>query len=210
MTQGINEANKLYSEKMMDFNNQMISKNKKLNEYKNKISVLKIKINEMHEELNNLRGSNSVNNNSFYSTSFINNSIINANNNQNQPQNLKSFEKFMNNTFQLNHDLNINKYNSKTIDRNDIMKRSFDINKTVNNIGRKIYFNNEIKSPNLNKDNIFPQTPQIKKYLFVNKNDNINKNKVNEKERKDLLKEYNDILTKFTNSLILNNDNENN
>ena len=116
----------------------------------------------------------------------------------------------MNNTFQLNHDLNINKYNSKTIDRNDIMKRSFDINKTVNNIGRKIYFNNEIKSPDLNKDNIFPQTPQIKKYLFVNKNDNINKNKVNEKERKDLLKEYNDILTKFTNSLILNNDNENN
>ena len=45
MTQGINEANKLYSEKMMDFNNQMISKNKKLNEYKNKISVLKININ---------------------------------------------------------------------------------------------------------------------------------------------------------------------
>jgi hypothetical protein len=66
MTQGINEANELYNEKLIAFNKQILYKNNKLLEYKNKISVLKVKINELYEELNALKGNSNVNNNSFF------------------------------------------------------------------------------------------------------------------------------------------------
>ena len=94
MTQGINEANKLYNENMVEFDNEINLKNNKLFEHKNKILVLK-KINEMYEELNALRGNSSVNNTSFFSTSFINNSIINT------IQSQTPYDKIMNNTMTL-------------------------------------------------------------------------------------------------------------
>jgi len=80
---------------LVNFNKQILLKNNKLLEYKNKISVLKVKINELHEELSLMRGSTTnttynVNNNSFFNTSFINNSIINTNTRQKNTDKLAS------------------------------------------------------------------------------------------------------------------------
>ena len=221
MTQGINEANKLYNEKMIEFNNQINIKNNKLFEYKNKILVLKRKINEMYEELNIIKGNSSVNNTSFFSTSFINNSIINTNPNQ------KPYEKLLNNTMTLKRDNKnmeqITKklsgligYNSKTIDRSNLEDK---FNKTVKiSNKKKIFVNREIISPQIKKEMLIPQTPQIKKDIFINNKNNkgnsefkktrtieyINKNKEQDNNSINFLKEYKEILEKVTNSINAN------
>ena len=217
MTQGINEANELYNEKLINFNKQILSKNSKLLEYKNKISVLKIKINELHEELNKLRGSttaaSNINNNSFFNTSFINNSIINTNPNQ------KINDKIPNNNNVLNKNystisnrittqnrqkklLGLNPYNSKTVDRREIKEyntfskknSSTNINysKDEENLNIEKKLNNEINNKN---EILIPQTPQIKKEIIpLQKNDEILTPQLN----KDFYQINNDIIISQT------------
>ena len=55
MTMGINEANELFLNKQKEYENLINSKNEKLKEYKFKISLLKIKINELYSEINFLK-----------------------------------------------------------------------------------------------------------------------------------------------------------
>ena len=51
MTQGINEANELFVSKQKEYENIINAQVEKLKEYKFKISVLKIKVNELHSEI---------------------------------------------------------------------------------------------------------------------------------------------------------------
>ena len=55
MTIGINEANELYLNKQKEYENILNYQNDKLKEYKFKISLLKIKINELHSEIDFLK-----------------------------------------------------------------------------------------------------------------------------------------------------------
>ena len=55
MTIGINEANELFLNKQKEYENLINSQNEKLKEYKFKISLLKIKINELYSEINFLK-----------------------------------------------------------------------------------------------------------------------------------------------------------
>ena len=218
---------------MVEFNNEINLKNNKLFEYKNKILVLKRKINEMYEELNALRGNSSVNNTSFFSTSFINNSIINTNQNQ------KPYDKLMNNTMTLKRENETKKitkrlsgligYNSQTFNRINLKENLNKVSKIKNNPNnKKIYVNREIVSPHINKEILFPQTPQIRKELFLNSNKNnrlnsdfktnrtieyIDKSEEQQKNDVNFLKEYKEILEKFTKTINDNiglNNNENN
>ena len=221
MTEGINEANKLYNEKLLIFNKEINQKNNKLIEYKNKILVLKRKINEMYEEMNIIKGNSSVNNTSFFSTSFINNSIINTNQTQAQ--------KSLNNTMTLNRDINLKQkskkkltglipYNSQTINRNDILKNNNNF-KTLNPIKKKI-INTEIISPQIKKVILFPQTPIInnKTNRFnkintelkkIKMKEFVDKNKEEENKNINFLKEYKEILEKLTNNINTNLVNKN-
>ena len=51
MTQGINEANELFVAKQKEYENIINAQKEKLKEYKFKISILKIKVNELHSEI---------------------------------------------------------------------------------------------------------------------------------------------------------------
>ena len=51
MTQGINEANELFVAKQKEYENTINAQREKLKEYKFKISILKIKVNELHSEI---------------------------------------------------------------------------------------------------------------------------------------------------------------
>ena len=51
MTQGINEANELFVAKQKEYENTINAQRGKLKEYKFKISILKIKVNELHSEI---------------------------------------------------------------------------------------------------------------------------------------------------------------
>ena len=51
MMQGIDEANALFLNKQNEYENIINVQNEKLKEYKYKISLLKIKINELHSEI---------------------------------------------------------------------------------------------------------------------------------------------------------------
>ena len=55
MTVGINEANELFLNKQKEYESLINSQNEKLKEYKFKISLLKIKINELYSEINFLK-----------------------------------------------------------------------------------------------------------------------------------------------------------
>ena len=67
MTLGINEANELFLNKQKEYENIINYQNEKLKEYKYKISLLKIKINELHSEVDALQKNNQIRNvNNFY------------------------------------------------------------------------------------------------------------------------------------------------
>ena len=99
-------------------------------------------------------------------------------------------------------------YNSQTLDRKNINK-DFKINK------RKIYSNNNIISPHIKKEMLFPQTPQIQKnilYNRINKSNNseliknkakqfIDKSKEDENKNLNFIKEYKEILEKLTKTI---------
>ena len=66
MTQGINQANELFVNKQKEYENIINYQNEKLKEYKFKISLLKIKINELHSEIEFLQDKQIKNQNNFY------------------------------------------------------------------------------------------------------------------------------------------------
>ena len=66
MTRGINEANELFINKQNEYENMINILNEKLKEYKFKISLLKIKINELYSEIQTLRGSQMRSSTSYF------------------------------------------------------------------------------------------------------------------------------------------------
>ena len=66
MMQGIDEANALFLNKQNEYENIINAQNEKLKEYKYKISLLKIKINELHSEIGFLQEKEIKNQNNFF------------------------------------------------------------------------------------------------------------------------------------------------
>ena len=232
MTEGINKANELYNEKLNNFNNELVLKNNKLKEYKNKISILKCKIVELSNELMLLKGG--VNNNSYYNASFINNSIINTNQNSNTntiPR-IKDDMMINNNNFMLNKKY-YNNYNTGRVNTDNTNMNS------VNNILGQVYMHKNDQKDQYNKNQInltnnynsvkLGNMPNInvvndnnKSIKNSNSNVNIyrnkdvlnnakigikasdtqefiNKNKEEDKNHMNFLKEYKETLNKFQN-----------
>ena len=68
MTQGINEANELFVSKQKEYEKIINSQMEKLKEYKFKISILKIKVNELHSEIEFLQEKQIKSPNNYLST----------------------------------------------------------------------------------------------------------------------------------------------
>ena len=68
MTQGINEANELFVAKQKEYENTINAQRGKLKEYKFKISILKIKVNELHSEIEFLQEKQIKSPNNYLST----------------------------------------------------------------------------------------------------------------------------------------------
>ena len=82
MTMGINEANELFLNKQKEYENLINSQSEKLKEYKFKISLLKIKINELYSEINFLKGRKI--NNQYNFLQPMNDNITSKNNKEQQ------------------------------------------------------------------------------------------------------------------------------
>ncbi len=202
MTEGINEANKLYNEKLNNFKEQVIFKNKTINEYKNKILFLKNKIRELNTELNLHRGKR-VSRNSYYNASFINNSIINTN----------SVPKYSEGNYSNNNTLMINNNNNPNINYGNNKRSIISENKNYYNKEKNLNSKNDKKYNNnfykFNTTNLIPikNKNKNKKYLKKNITDGqfsetqefINKNKEEDKAHINFLNEYKKILNNFNN-----------
>ena len=223
MTEGVNKANELYNEKLNSFHNELLLKNNKLNEYKNKISILKSKINELSNELILIKGG--ANNNSYYNASFINNSIINTNPNANTITKYKN--DMINNNLMLNkkyyNNYSTNRGNTAAINANKVnnpLGEAYiqNINKKENNNNQinnnyyniskfrslgslnKINENNNINNSNSNT-NIYRNKLGLNNAVVGSKTsdtqDFINKNKEEDQNHMNFLKEYRETLDKF-------------
>ena len=223
MTEGVNKANELYNEKLNSFHNELLLKNNKLNEYKNKISILKSKINELSNELILIKGG--ANNNSYYNASFINNSIINTNPNANTITKYKN--DMINNNLMLNkkyyNNYSTNRGNTAAINANKVnnpLGEAYiqNINKKENNNNQinnnyynmskfrslgslnKINENNNINNSNSNT-NIYRNKVGLNNAVVGTKTsdtqDFINKNKEEDQNHMNFLKEYRETLDKF-------------
>ena len=223
MTEGVNKANELYNEKLNSFHNELLLKNNKLNEYKNKISILKSKINELSNELILIKGG--ANNNSYYNASFINNSIINTNPNANTITKYKN--DMINNNLMLNkkyyNNYSTNRGNTAAINANKVnnplgeayiqnINRKENNNNQINNnyynmskfrsLGslNKINENNNINNSNSNT-NIYRNKAVLNNAVVGTKTsdtqDFINKNKEEDQNHMNFLKEYRETLDKF-------------
>ena len=223
MTEGVNKANELYNEKLNSFHNELLLKNNKLNEYKNKISILKSKINELSNELILIKGG--ANNNSYYNASFINNSIINTNPNANTITKYKN--DMINNNLMLNkkyyNNYSTNRGNTAAINANKVnnpLGEAYiqNINKKENNNNQinnnyyniskfrslgslnKINENNNINNSNSNT-NIYRNKAVLNNAVVGTKTsdtqDFINKNKEEDQNHMNFLKEYRETLDKF-------------
>ena len=223
MTEGVNKANELYNEKLNSFHNELLLKNNKLNEYKNKISILKSKINELSNELILIKGG--ANNNSYYNASFINNSIINTNPNANTITKYKN--DMINNNLMLNkkyyNNYSTNRGNTTAINANKVnnpLGEAYiqNINKKENNNNQinnnyynmskfrslgslnKINENNNINNSNSNT-NIYRNKAVLNNAVVGTKTsdtqDFINKNKEEDQNHMNFLKEYRETLDKF-------------
>ena len=192
MTEGINQANELYNEKLNCFKKEILIKNNKLNEYKNIILILKKKIFTLNEELFLIKNEN-INSNSYFNANFINNSIINSNSTP------KYNEKKINNyNLMLNKNYsNINKRlitNNCGNTRNKIIK--FGYNSDKNRVLNKEYSKfSSMTDLNIHKNNIINLN---KRYQKINNTlDFINKNKEEDKNHLIFIKQYKKILDKF-------------
>ena len=223
MTEGVNKANELYNEKLNSFHNELLLKNNKLNEYKNKISILKSKINELSNELILIKGG--ANSNSYYNASFINNSIINTNPNANTITKYKN--DMINNNLMLNkkyyNNYSTNRGNTAAINANKVnnpLGEAYiqNINKKENNNNQinnnyynmskfrslgslnKINENNNINNSNSNT-NIYRNKAVLNNAVVGTKTsdtqDFINKNKEEDQNHMNFLKEYRETLDKF-------------
>ena len=206
MTQGIDKANELYNEKLSYFNNQLIIKNNKLKEYKNKILILKAKVDELSNELNMIKGGHNNNNNSFFNASFINNSIINThtipkyndNNINNIMLNKNNYSNINRNLNTENNVNNTNKILSMTNNYRTITNRPLQ-NDNINTMPNL----KNAPSLNTNKDsNLIYRNGGLKTISELRENDTqefINKNKEEDKNHINFLKEYKETLDKFQN-----------
>ena len=206
MTQGIDKANELYNEKLSYFNNQLIIKNNKLKEYKNKILILKAKVDELSNELNVIKGGHNNNNNSFFNASFINNSIINThtipkyndNNINNIMLNKNNYSAINRNLNTENNVNNTNKILAMTNNYRTITNRPLQ-NDNINTMPNL----KNAPSLNTNKDsNLIYRNGGLKTISELRENDTqefINKNKEEDKNHINFLKEYKEILNKFNN-----------
>ena len=77
MTKNINDANDIYFTRKTQYDNNIKIRDNKLKEYKNKISILKIKINELHQEIKILKNNKLGDNNQL---SFLSQNINDVNN----------------------------------------------------------------------------------------------------------------------------------
>ena len=206
MTQGIDKANELYNEKLSYFNNQLIIKNNKLKEYKNKILILKAKVDELSNELNMIKGGHNNNNNSFFNASFINNSIINThtipkyndNNINNIMLNKNNYSAINRNLNTENNVNNTNKILAMTNNYRTITNRPLQ-NDNINTMPNL----KNAPSLNTNKDsNLIYRNGGLKTISELRENDTqefINKNKEEDKNHINFLKEYKETLDKFQN-----------
>ena len=206
MTQGIDKANELYNEKLSYFNNQLIIKNNKLKEYKNKILILKAKVDELSNELNVIKGGHNNNNNSFFNASFINNSIINThtipkyndNNINNIMLNKNNYSAINRNLNTENNVNNTNKILAMTNNYRTITNRPLQ-NDNINTMPNL----KNAPSLNTNKDsNLIYRNGGLKTISELRENDTqefINKNKEEDKNHINFLKEYKETLDKFQN-----------
>jgi len=224
MTEGVDKANELYNEKLKSFHSELLLKNNKLNEYKNKISILKSKINELSNELILIKGG--VNNNSYYNASFINNSIINTNPNSNTIPKYKNDminnnNLILNKKYYKNYSTNRGNPTASNFNKvNNILGQAY-----INNIKNENNNNNQISNNyyniskfrslgNLNNinDNKIISSSNSNNNIYMNKGllnnatvgtktsdtqDFINKNKEEDKNHMNFLKEYRETLDKF-------------
>ena len=76
MTENINDANEIYFKKKAEHDKEIKLRDNKLKEYKTKISILKIKINELHREISSLKNNRGIDNNQLSFISQNNNLYI--------------------------------------------------------------------------------------------------------------------------------------
>ena len=226
MTEGVNKANELYNEKLNSFHNELSLKNNKINEYKNKISILKNKINELSNELIFIKGgvnNNSYYNASFINNSIINtnqnpNTILKHKNdiiNNNLMLNKKYYNNYStnrgntinNNVNKVNNNLgqayihNINKKENNNNQIKNFNNNYYNMSKfrSLGNLN-KINDNNPISNSNSNS-NIYRNKGALNNAIIGVKTsdtqDFINKNKEEDKNHINFLKEYRETLDKF-------------
>ena len=121
MTNNINEANQLYFKKKAEYDKTLLVRDNKLKEYKTKIALLKMKINELHQEINILKeykGADFLYSNNNYNSFFTQNNNDNNNNNQTK-KNPKKLITFTPKVRKSNVPFEINLEN-RTIQNNDI------------------------------------------------------------------------------------------
>ena len=91
MNDNVNQANLLYSERKKDYEKALILKDNKINENKQKIANLKIKINELYNEINTYKEYKEMyENNKIHILSGKGNNVFRINKNLNN--NIKTFE----------------------------------------------------------------------------------------------------------------------
>ena len=204
MTKNINEANQLYFKKKEEYDKLFETKDSKLKEYRNKIFLLKMKVNELHNEISILKEIKvDPNNNAFHYSFFTqeNKDINYINNNVNKKD--KRDKKLRCFTPKLKRkenplEININMKNEhRTIDNeeknddNDIFRENkiIDLPKqTVSIIKPNINLNNNDNNNNININNNF-----VEKKLNENNKIDFNDN------QKDInyLEEYKKTLNKI-------------
>lgn len=204
MTKNINEANQLYFKKKEEYDKLFETKDSKLKEYRNKIALLKMKVNELHNEISILKEIKvDPNNNAFHYSFFTqdNKDLNYINNNVSKKD--KRDKKMRCFTPKLKRkenplEININMKNEhRTIDNeeknddNDIFRENkiIDLPKqTVSIIKPNINLNNNDNNNNININNNF-----VEKKLNENNKIDFNDN------QKDInyLEEYKKTLNKI-------------
>ena len=198
MTKNINEANQLYSKKKAEYDKTLLLRDNKLKEYKTKITLLKMKINELHQEIKILKEYKGVdflnsNNNNHYSFLTQNN-----NNNDNNNKIKNEHKKYITYTPKARKNkipFEINLDNRTTIQNNE------------NSEGNEIF--GDLKISEVPKDNNSIKPSSIKnnndlieqdKNISKNKNNDLNKLANNEQDLK-YIQEYKKTLDKIDEQL---------
>ena len=173
MTKNINEANQLYFKKKEEYDKLFEVKDNKLREYKTKISLLKMKVNELHHEISILKElKNDPNNNAFHYSFFTqdNKDLNYINNNTNKKD--KKDKKLRCFTPKIKR-----KENPLEININNINMKNE--NRTIDNEEKNNDNNNDIFRENKIIDLPKQTVSIIKPNVNLNKNDNNNNIDIN-------------------------------